>query len=104
MVEFAFRAISSGQLSLGIAEPSNYNFILRLKIEKIWKFFTARNRIGHHRAILKSAGALMLEQRMWEQLVWEQLGWERAPPPVPARAKPSRQRSTKLAHKQKQAR
>ncbi|HTU42848.1 MAG TPA: hypothetical protein VMF10_14155, partial [Candidatus Aquilonibacter sp.] len=24
-----FRAISSGQLSLGIAEPSNYNFILK---------------------------------------------------------------------------
>jgi hypothetical protein len=30
-----FRAISSGQLSLGIAEPSNYNFILEFQIDKI---------------------------------------------------------------------
>src|ERR1700733_5863830 len=31
----------------GIAEPSNYNFILKLEIDKILKFFTPRNRIGH---------------------------------------------------------
>jgi len=30
-----FRAISSGQLSLGIAELSNYNFILEFQIDKI---------------------------------------------------------------------
>jgi hypothetical protein len=36
-----FRAISSGQLSLGIAEPSNYNFIFRRAAEKIGKFSRA---------------------------------------------------------------
>src|ERR1700733_12084210 len=34
----------------GIAEPSNYNFILKLEIDKILKFFTTRNRIGHQLA------------------------------------------------------
>jgi hypothetical protein len=35
-----FRAISSGQLSLGIAEPSNYNFISKSTTEKISEFRT----------------------------------------------------------------
>jgi hypothetical protein len=34
-----FRAISSGQLSLGIAEPSNYSFILKRATEKTSQFF-----------------------------------------------------------------
>jgi hypothetical protein len=39
MVPPDFRAISSGQLSLGIAEPSNYNFILEFQIDKILVLF-----------------------------------------------------------------
>jgi hypothetical protein len=42
MVELDFRAISSGQLSLGIAEPSNYSFILGFEIDKILVLFHRR--------------------------------------------------------------
>jgi hypothetical protein len=35
-----FRTISSGQLSQGIAEPSNYNFILQRVTEKNSEFCT----------------------------------------------------------------
>jgi hypothetical protein len=46
MVEPDFRAISSGQLSLGIAEHSNYNFISRSETEKLLNFCTARTALG----------------------------------------------------------
>src|SRR5208337_2465583 len=36
----------------GIAEPSNYNFISRIETDKMLRFCTGRNRIGHHRELL----------------------------------------------------
>jgi hypothetical protein len=53
MVELDFRAISSGQLSWGIAEPYQYNFISLEEVGKILIFCTGRNRITHE---LKTSG------------------------------------------------